>query len=247
MAMRPCLISEWRSQPIVASWPTCVVRRGDAAAATITRTPQTRAAVGVALHAEREGHVRQAERVVEAGRARDGVLEVDEVRLGVGEDRLGRGRRRRRDEGRRHGGERERDDELHVDLRAARRSRLRLAAASRWRASRCRAAPASSQRSQHLRRGVAAACARRAVRSSSRRQKLIPAVTGNVRTSDRRRARGSRFFCKKRQRAGALGSQRCLRRHLPGVLAILRAVRRRRRRRILASSLHAHPLMQHLL
>ena len=94
--MRPCLISEWRSQPIVASWPTCVVRRGDAAAATITRTPQTRAAVGVALHAEREGHVRQAERVVEAGRARDGVLEVDEVRLGVGEDRLGRGRGRRR-------------------------------------------------------------------------------------------------------------------------------------------------------
>ena len=114
--MRPCLISEWRSQPIVASWPTCVVWRGDgvlettstphAAAATITRTPQTHAAVGVALHAEREGHVRQAERVVEAGRARDRVLEVDEVRLGVGEDRLGRGRRRRRDEGRRHGGER---------------------------------------------------------------------------------------------------------------------------------------------
>ena len=124
MAMRPCLISEWRSQPIVASWPTCVVRRGDAAAATITRTPQTRAAVGVALHAEREGHVREAERVVEAGRARDGVLEVDEVRLGVGEDRLGRGRGRRRDEGRRHGGERERDDELHVNLRAERRSRL---------------------------------------------------------------------------------------------------------------------------
>ena len=107
MAMRPCLISEWRSQPMVASWPTCVVWRGDhAAAATITRTPQTHAAVGVALHAEREGHVREAERVVEAGRARDGVLEVDEVRLGVGEDRLGRGRRRRRDEGRRHGGER---------------------------------------------------------------------------------------------------------------------------------------------
>ena len=195
--MRPCLISEWRSQPIVASWPTCVVRRGDAAAATITRTPQTRAAVGVALHAEREGHVRQAERVVEAGRARDGVLEVDEVRLGVGEDRLGRGRRRRRDEGRRHGGERERDDELHVDLRAARRSRLRLAAASRWRASRCRAAPASSQRSQHLRRGVAAACARRAVRSSSRRQQLRPAVTGQRSNVDRQRARKQSLFLAK--------------------------------------------------
>jgi hypothetical protein len=195
--MRPCLISEWRSQPIVASWPTCVVSRGDAAAATITRTPQTRAAVGVALHAEREGHVRQAERVVEAGRARDGVLEVDEVRLGVGEDRLGRGRRRRRDEGRRHGGERERDDELHVDLRAARRSRLRLAAASRWRASRCRAAPASSQRSQHLRRGVAAACARRAVRSSSRRQQLRPAVTGQRSNVDRQRARKQSLFLAK--------------------------------------------------
>ena len=140
--MRPCLISEWRSQPIVASWPTCVVRRGDgvcasrrwraggrrrpphAAAATITRTPRTHAAVGVALHAEREGHVRQAERVVEAGRARDRVLEVDEVRLGVRHDGLGRGRRRRGHEGRRHGGERERDDELHVNLRAERRSRL---------------------------------------------------------------------------------------------------------------------------
>ena len=120
---------------MVASWPTCVVWRGDgvrasrrwraggqrrpphAAAATITRTPQTHAAVGVALHAEREGHVRKTQGVVEAGRARDRVLEVNEVRLGVGEDRLGRGRRRRRDEGRRHGGERERDDELHVHLR----------------------------------------------------------------------------------------------------------------------------------
>ena len=73
-------------------------------------------AVGVALHAEREGHVRETQRVVEAGRARDRVLEVDEVRLGVGEDRLGRGGRRRGHEGRRHGGERERDDELHVNL-----------------------------------------------------------------------------------------------------------------------------------
>ena len=177
-----------------------------AAAATMTRTPQTYAAVGVALHAEREGHVREAERVVEAGRARDGVLEVDEVRLGVGEDRLGRGRRRRRDEGRRHGGERERDDELHVNLRAARRSRLRLAAASRWRAARCAAAaaPASSQPTQRLRRGVAAACARRAMRSSSRRQKLGPAVTGQRSNVDRQRARGSRFFLQKtpaRQRA----------------------------------------------
>ena len=140
--MRPCLISEWRSQPIVASWPTCVVWRGDgvrasrrwragdnvapphAAAATMTRTPQTHAAVRVALHAEREGHVREAERVVEARRARERVLEVDEVLLRLGEDRLGRGRGRRRDEGRGHGGERERDDELHVNLRAARRSRL---------------------------------------------------------------------------------------------------------------------------
>ena len=102
---------------MVASWPTCVVSRGDAAAATITRTPQTHAAVGVALHAEREGHVREAERVVEARRARERVLEVDEVLLRLGEDRLGRGRGRRRDEGRRHGGERERDDELHVNLR----------------------------------------------------------------------------------------------------------------------------------
>ena len=107
-----------------------------AAAATITRTPQTHAAVRVALHAEREGHVREAERVVEARRARERVLEVDEVLLRLGEDRLGRGRGGRRDEGRRHGGERERDDELHFYLRAARRSRLRLAAASRWRASR---------------------------------------------------------------------------------------------------------------
>ena len=110
MAMRPCLISEWRSQPIVASWPTCVCRAvmacarrvdgvlGDnvapphAAAATIARTPQTHAAVRVALHAEREGHVREAERVVEARRARERVLEVDEVLLRLGEDRLGRGR-----------------------------------------------------------------------------------------------------------------------------------------------------------
>ena len=114
---------------------------------TITRTPQTYAAVGVALHAEREGHVRQAERVVEAGRARDRVLEVDEVRLGVGEDRLGRGRRRRRDEGRRHGGERERDDELHFNLRAARRSPLPPRRGSRdgtARAAVCAAAAASS-------------------------------------------------------------------------------------------------------
>ena len=95
-----------------------------AAAATMTRTPQTHAAVRVALHAEREGHVREAERVVEARRARERVLEVDEVLLRLGEDRLGRGRGRRRDEGRGHGGERERDDELHVNLRAERRSRL---------------------------------------------------------------------------------------------------------------------------
>ena len=225
--MRPCLISEWRSQPIVASWPTCVWRghgvrasrrwrAGDnvapphAAAATITRTPQTHAAVGVALHAEREGHVREAERVVEAGRARDRVLEVDEVRLGVGEDRLGRGRRRRRDEGRRHGGERERDDELHVNLRKRRVSwsvRLsRLAAALAMAQP-----PASSQHSQRLRRGAAAACARRAMRSSSRRQQLRPAVTGQRSNVDRQRVRGSRFFCKKRQRAGALWPHRCRR------------------------------------
>ena len=95
-----------------------------AAAATITRTPQTHAAVRVALHAEREGHVREAERVVEARRARERVLEVDEVLLRLGEDRLGRGRGRRRDEGRGHGGERERDDELHFNLRAERRSHL---------------------------------------------------------------------------------------------------------------------------
>ena len=115
-----------------------------AAAATITRTPQTHAAVGVALHAEREGHVRQAERVVEAGRARDRVLEVDEVRLGVGEDRLGRGRRRRGHEGRRHGGERERDDELHVNLRAERRSRLPPRGGSREGAARPQRVPPRS-------------------------------------------------------------------------------------------------------
>jgi hypothetical protein len=245
--MRPCLISEWRSQPIVASWPTCVWR-GDgvrasrrwraggqrrpphAAAATITRTPQTHAAVRVALHAEREGHVREAERVVEARRARERVLEVDEVLLRLGEDRLGRGRGRRRDEGRRHGGERERDDELHVNLRAERRSRL--PPRSGLSVARCvrqrRLQPPVSARSVCTWR-AAAACARRAVRSSSRRQKLIPAVTGNVRTSDRRRARGSRFFLQKtpaRWRAGAslLPAYRCR-----GFAAVCCGSRRRRR------------------
>jgi hypothetical protein len=147
----------------------------------MTRTPQTHAAVRVALHAEREGHVREAERVVEARRARERVLEVDEVLLRLGEDRLGRGRGRRRDEGRRHGGERERDDELHVNLRAARRSPLPpRSGLSVARCVRRRRPPASGQRSQRLRRGAAAACARRAMRSSSRRQKLGPAVTANV-------------------------------------------------------------------
>ena len=185
-----------------------------AAAATITRTPQTYAAVGVALHAEREGHVREAERVVEAGRARDRVLEVDEVRLGVGEDRLGRGRRRRGHEGRRHGGERERDDELHGNLRAARRSRL--PPRSGLSCLRRRRPPASGQRSQRLRRGAAAACARRAMRRSSRRQKLGPAVTGGVRPSTDSAPAAVAFFCKKRQRAGALWPQRCRRGQLRG-------------------------------
>ena len=129
----------------------------------MTRTPQTHAAVRVALHAEREGHVREAERVVEARRARERVLEVDEVLLRLGEDRLGRGRGGRRDEGRGHGGERERDDELHVNLRAARRSRLpprsglSVASVAAFTAA---AAPASSQRSQRL-HDVARGCSMR--------------------------------------------------------------------------------------
>ena len=194
MAMRPCLISEWRSQPIVASWPTCVVSRGDgAAAATITRTPQTHAAVGVALHAQSEGHVRETQGVVEAGRARDRVLEVDEVRLGVGEDRLGRGRRRRRDEGRRHGGERERDDELHGNLRAERRRVGGLSTARR--ASMCALAASS------LRPALAASAPWRgcSMRTQSYASQLAAVEAGTScggqrSTVDRRRARGSRFF-----------------------------------------------------